>query len=83
MNLSKAGKQLAPGFDMNGNISGIRSRGKEMLKVFEEAAKEIAKESKSESVRIDVGTVQNSKFAQEMQAAGYIMKTEISVGWIK
>ncbi len=54
-----------------------------LLKVFEEAAREIAKESNSESVRIVVGTVQNSTFAQELQAAGYVLETEISIGWTK
>ncbi len=83
MNVFKAGKQLVTRFDMIENLSRIPNRGKEMLKVFEEAAKEIAKESNSESVRIVVGTVQNSKFAQELQAAGYAMETEISIGWTK
>lgn len=83
MNVFKSGKQLVARFDVIENVSRIPGRGKEMLKVFEEAAKEVAKESNAESVRIVVGTVQNNAFLEALKAAGYALETEITIGWTK
>lgn len=83
MNVFKSGKQLVARFDVIENVSRIPNRGKEMLRVFEEAAREVAKESNAESVRIVVGTVQNNTFLEVLKAAGYTLETEITIGWTK